>query len=1136
LTTTKAAIRSDISKPVPGGKDGLERRIGVYICHCGSNIARTVNCENVAEFARGLTSVAVARDYKYMCSEPGQKLIKEDIKEHSLNRVVVASCSPRMHEPTFRRACQDAGMNQYLFEMANIREHCSWVHEDRDMATEKARALVGAAVRRVYYHEPLETREVPVNPNTLVVGGGIAGIQAALEIADSGHQVYLVEKEPSIGGHMAMFDKTFPTLDCAACILTPKMTTVGQHPNIKLMSYSEVESVSGYVGNFKVKVKKEARYVDVTKCTGCGECAKACPVQLDSEFDVGLSKRKAIYIPFPQAVPNKAVVDKRGYSSCRVACPAGVNAQGYIALISLGKFKEALEVVRRTMPFAGVCGRVCNHPCEIDCERARLDEAMSIRGLKRFIADYELKIGREKVNAIERTKEGKVAIVGSGPAGMACAYDLVRKGYPVTVFEALSMPGGLLRYGIPEYRLPKKVLDSEIDYVRELGVEIRTSSPVTDMAQLFDQGYKAIFLGNGAGTSQKLNLPGEETKGVIQALDFLKLVNSGEKVNPGNRVAVIGGGNAAVDAARVARRLGAKEVTIVYRRSRDEMPATASEVEGAEQEGIEIRFLSAPTRVLSRDGRLAGIECIRMELGEPDASGRRRPLPVKGSEFTLNIDSVIVAVGQAVDKASLPQELTGTAWGTLVVDPVTMETNISGVFAGGDVVAGPADVITAIAAGKEAAESIDRYLNEGDLRRGRPKQITRVKEVSKEGAVKKARAFMPILDQSRKAGSFAEVELGFDESTAMEEAKRCLNCAACSECLECVKFCEAKAINHEMEDETTEVDVGAIILATGFQQFDPSAIYQYGYGRYPNVITGLQFERMSNASGPTGGEILLADGRKPESIAIMHCVGSRDENYHKYCSRVCCMYSLKYSHLLREKVPEAAVYQLYIDMRCAGSGYEEFYERLQEEGVNFVRGRGGEITDIAEKPEEKGKVMVICEDTLVRRKRRLPVDMVILSCALEPRADAEQIARTFSLSRKADGFFMEKHPKLDPVATMTDGVFVVGCCQSPKDIPDTVAQASAAAARALAMISKGKVEIEAATAVVDEEQCAGCKICVGLCPYKAITFDEEKKVSRVNEAVCKGCGVCVAACPSGALTGRHFTQVQIMAEIEGVLA
>jgi heterodisulfide reductase subunit A len=913
------------------------------------------------------------------------------------------------------------------------------------------------------------------------------------------------------------------------------MASVRSHEDIELMTYSEVEEVSGYVGNFKVKIRKKARYVDESKCTGCGECSKVCPVELDSEFEMGLSKRKAIYIPFPQAVPNKATIDKRGYSPCRVTCPAGVNVQGYVALISQGKFKEALEVVRRTMPFAAVCGRVCTHRCEAECERGKVDEPISIRSLKRFIADYELKEGREKATPVEQTKKDKVAIVGSGPAGLACAYDLVKKGYPVTVFEAESVTGGLLRWGIPEYRLPKKVLDDEIEYIKELGVEIKTNSPVKDHNQLAKQGYKAIFLGTGAGVSQKMNIPGEDTAGVIHALDFLKQVNNGEKVELGNRVAVIGGGNAAIDSARVAKRLGAREVTIVYRRSRVEMPAAAEEVDEAEREGIIINILATPVRVISQDGRLIGIECTRMELGEPDESGRRRPIPVGGSEFTVEVDNVIMAVGQTVDKSGLPKELGYTDRGTISADPVTLETNIPGVFAGGDVVSGPADAIGAIAAGKEAAESIDRYLSGTDLREGRPIQMTMVQDVSKEGIATKARATMPVLDLGKRKNSFDEVELGFDEQTAIEEAKRCLSCAACSECLECEKVCEAEAINHNMQEETIEVDVGSIIVTTGFQEFDPSVIYQYGYGRYDNVITGLQFERMSNASGPTEGEILLADGRKPGSVAILHCVGSRDENYHKYCSRVCCMYSLKFSHLLREKIPEAPVYQLYIDMRCAGSGYEEFYERLQEEGVNFVRGRAGEITDIAETPEEEGKLIVIVEDTLVRRKRRIPVDMVVLSSALEPCADADQVARIFSISRKADGFFLERHPKLDPVATMTDGVFVAGCCQGPKDIPDTVAQASAAAARILAMISKGKVEIEATTAVVDEEHCAGCKICIGLCPYKAISFDEEKEVSVINEAVCKGCGVCVATCPSGAIIGRHFTTEQIMAQIEGVL-
>jgi len=354
-------------------------------------------------------------------------------------------------------------------------------------------------------------------------------------------------------------------------------------------------------------------------------------------------------------------------------------------------------------------------------------------------------------------------------------------------------------------------------------------------------------------------------------------------------------------------------------------------------------------------------------------------------------------------------------------------------------------------------------------------------------------------------------------------------------CRACEKLCEAKAIDFEQKEQIVEVDVGSIIVTTGFDSLDPSDMVQFGYGKYDNVITGIQFERMSNASGPTGGNIVLKDGSTPKSIAILHCIGSRDVNYHEYCSRVCCMYSLKFSHLLREKIPDAEIYQLYIDLRCFGKGYEEFYNRLQEEGVNFVRGKAGEITNIAETPEETGKLIVIAEDTLVRRKRRLPVDMVVLSTALEPKADAEEVARLFNISRSKDGFFLEKHPKLDPVATTTDGVFVAGCCQGPKDIPDTVAQASAAAARVLSMISKGSVEIESSTSKIDETLCSGCKTCISLCPYNAITFDEEKKVSVINEALCKGCGTCAAACPSGAITSQHFTTEQIAAQIEGVM-
>ncbi|MBU7047174.1 MAG: FAD-dependent oxidoreductase, partial [Theionarchaea archaeon] len=369
-------------------------KIGVYICECGINIGATVDSKRVAEFAAHLPDVAVGRYYKYMCSDPGQELIKKDIKELGLDRVVVASCSPRMHEPTFRAVVEDCGVNPYCFEMANIREQCSWVHTNREEATRKAMALVAGAVARASYLEPLQKKVVDVTPQALVIGGGIAGIQTALEIADKGFKVYLVERSPSIGGRMAQLDKTFPTLDCSACILTPKMVDAARHPNIELLTYAEVTNVDGYIGNFTVTVRKKPRYVtDV--CTGCGECATVCPVEFPNEFDLGLGQRKAIYVPFPQAVPLKYTIDKKGTSPCTVGCPAHVPAHGYVALISQKKFREALELVRDTLPFPSICGRGCHHPCEKECNRNEIDEPVSIQPLKRFIADWVRNQGEE---------------------------------------------------------------------------------------------------------------------------------------------------------------------------------------------------------------------------------------------------------------------------------------------------------------------------------------------------------------------------------------------------------------------------------------------------------------------------------------------------------------------------------------------------------------------------------------------------------------------------------------------------------------------------------------------------------------------------------------------------------------------
>ncbi len=659
------------------GHSGQER-IGVYVCHCGSNIAGTIDVEAVAQWAaehlqrRG---VVIARDYKFMCSSLGQELIAKDIQELGLTRVVVAACSPHLHEQTFRVACQRAGLNPFLCELVSIREQASWVHTDKHAATEKAKAIIAGGVERVVYNQPLEPLRVPIHPATLVVGGGIAGIQAALEIADAGFHVYLVEREPSIGGHMAQLDKTFPTMDCAACILTPRMVSAGTHPNITLLTWSEVTEVQGYVGNFTVTVNKKARYIKEDLCTGCGICQEKCPKKvLDEVFEAGLGYRKAVYIPFPQAVPKYPVID---HANC-------------------------------------------------------------------------------------------------------------------TFFQ-------------------------------------------------------------------------------------------------------------------------------------------------------------------------------------------------KGT------------------------------------------------------------------------------------------------------------------------------------------------------CRACEKLCPTDAIDFDQQDERLTLQVGNIILATGFDTLDARRIAQYGYGRLANVFTSVEFERLSNAAGPTNGQIVLRDGvTQPQTVGIIHCAGSRDRNFNNYCSAICCMQSLKFAHLVRERT-SATVYNFYIDIRTTAKAYDEFYQRVLDEGAVLIRGRVAEVTDAARLPGEEGKLIIQVEDTLAGKQRRIPVDMVVLSVALQPRHDAKAVAQQFGISCSSDGWIIEKHPKLDPVATMTEGVFVAGCAQGPKDIPTTVAQGAAAAARVLARIQQQEIALEPVRASVDESKCSGCRICNGLCPFNAIMFHEDRMVTEINPALCQGCGTCVAACPAGAISGTVFSNEQVLAQLEGLL-
>ena len=917
------------------------------------------------------------------------------------------------------------------------------------------------------------------------------------------------------------------------------MMDAGRHPNVTLLTYSEVEEVSGYVGNFKVKVRKKARYVDEDKCTGCGDCVAVCPVQVPSEFDEGLGTRKAIYRPFAQAIPPAFVIDKRD-SPCKIACPAHIPAQGYVALVGEGKFQEALDLVRQTVPFAGTLGRICDHPCERVCKRAEVEEPLAICALKRFVydacsgGDGSTELAEVLPGPAERVYKEKAAVVGAGPAGLTAAYHLARLGYAVTIYEALPVAGGMLAVGIPKYRLPRDILNHEIDLVRALGVEVHLGTPVGREGGpgLDDlrREYEAIFLAVGAHQSRRLNIPGEDLAGVIHSTDFLRRLNLGEEVALGRRVAVIGGGNAAVDGARCALRLGS-EVTLVYRRSRVEMPAISAEVEAALEEGVHLHFLATPVRVLSQDGHVNGLECIRMELGEPDESGRRRPAPIPGSEFTLNVDTVIISIGQRPDLAPLT-DVEATRWGTLAADPDTLATPLQGVFAGGDAVTGPATAIEAMAAGKRAAESIHRYLRGRDLREGRTFEWPRPEDIHVSippDVELEPRQQMPHLPLAERRTTFREVELGLTEEQAVAEAQRCLSCAVCSECLECVRACQAQAIDHQMRDEVLELDVGAIVVATGFAMWDPTQLPQYSYGLSPNIITGLQFERLTSAGGPTGGEILTAEGKKPEQVAIIHCVGSRDEHAHPYCSRFCCMYCLKQAHQVRDKTG-AEVYEFYMDMRAFGKGYEEFYERVQEEGVTFIRGRGAEVEVLPD-----GKLRVKGEDADLGRLVAADVDIVILATAIEPQPDASRVAALFGLSRTSDGFFAEAHPKLRPVETSTAGVLLAGCAQGPRDVPDTVAHAGAAALEAVRLFNQGEVTISPTVAVVDAALCVGCSDCIPACPYSAIFRNADGK-AEVNPALCQGCGTCAATCPAGAITALHFTDQEIVAQIEGLLA
>ena len=896
------------------------------------------------------------------------------------------------------------------------------------------------------------------NNSVLVVGGGIAGIQASIDLANMGFQVYLVEQSPSIGGRMAQLDKTFPTNDCAMCILAPKMIECYRHENVKVLSYSEVAAVEGELGRFQARILMKPRYIDETKCTGCGECAEQCPVEILSEFNQGMGKRKAIYKPFAQAIPNLYVIDRRGISPCRDGCPAGTRVQGYVALTSKGKFQEALDVVRETLPFPAICGRACHHPCEDQCNRRDVDEPVSIRALKRFISDWARENGEAPPQALEPTREEKVAVVGAGPSGLTCALRLLEMGYPVTVFEASGKAGGMVTGCIPDYRIPTEIASYDVDRVLASGVEVKKNTRVgKDIT--FDQlkkDHKAVFVAVGCQDAARLPVEGAEAKGVLYGLPFLQEAKASGKVEGfGQTAIVIGGGNVGIDCARIALRLGAKEVHLVCLEtrdltSRDRMPAHSWEIEEAEEEGVIIHGSLGPKKVLSENGRVAGLETA-VCTSVYDEGGGFAPKFSEGSGPSIAGDTLIIAIGQRSDLTGF-EGLEKTARGTIGADEVTLETNLPGVFAGGDIVRGPASIIEAVAQGNEAAISIDRFINGLDLREGREKEAEAPVPLPEREIERRERVELRLRAPGERVRDFQEIELALTTEAAIEEASRCLNCAVCSDCRLCEKTCQAKAIRYDQEERYLDVNVGAVILATGLDLYDVSKLGEYGYGKIENVITAMEYERLTSASGPTAGELMRpSDGKLAKNIAFIQCVGSRDFRHKAYCSSVCCMHATKEAILAYEHHPGTKSSIFYMDLRAVGKRFQEYIARARDEyNVTYVRGRPARI-DVA----ENGNPIIWYEDTTTRETKTFETELVILSQALVPSVGVQELAARLGITLDEYGFVEIPDRLSHPLDSSRAGIFACGYAHSPRDIPDSVVQASGSAARAAEVLAGG---------------------------------------------------------------------------------
>ena len=914
--------------------------------------------------------------------------------------------------------------------------------------------------------------------DTLIIGGGVAGQEAALNLAEMDYKVLLVEKDLSIGGKMIQLSKVFPTLDCSACITTPKMSETARHPNITLLLNSNVDEIIKENGTFQIKVTKNARYIIAEACTGCQECEFACPEVRPDQYNHDMVGKKVAYIPFNLANPRIATIDRAGTSApCINECPGGVKPYGYVSLVRNGQYDAAFKLHMEDAPIPGSLGRACYAPCQSECTRSALEGSVDMRRIKRYFAEeYYNKHPEPEVIDIKDKTDKKIAIIGSGPAGLTAAYFLALKGHYVKIFEAAPELGGMLKLTLPEYRLPTEVVDRDIKNILSLGVEFEVNRKIEKVKELKEnEGFDSVFVAVGTHETGRLRAEGSELKGIVGCLDFLQESNIGKKEDlTGKKVMIIGGGNTAIDASRTAIRLGAEKVTIIYRRTRKEMPSFEWEVKEAEEEGVKISFLRNPVKFEGENGQVSKVQLIKMKLGEADDSGRQRPIEIEGSEYFEDVDYVIEAIGLWPSSSPFSKELDVHKNGNILADENTCQTATSYIFSGGDSHIGASTIIEAVGEGKRAAFYIDKFLNKEDL--SKFEYGDKLPAVDKDKIIEKGnyKLMPPVKDKFRapeeRAKDFADVEMTFTEEEAKLSADRCLDCSNCRECHQCIEACPANAIDFSQKDEIIETESDAVVIATGFHLFNPSLKPQYGFVKYPNVIQSLQMDRLLAPTRPYNHIVRSSDGKAPDNIAYVLCTGSRDSSLANYqecgetcennplCSQICCMYSVKQAQLLLGALPMADVTIYYMDIRAFGKGYEEFYQETISMGVEFIHGK---VAGIKEKSDNSGDLVIRYEDIESGKIKENEHDLVVLSVAVNPNTDAVDIFKNEDLQLDEYNYIKRIDEVVNPPATTIDGVFVAGGSAGPKDIPDSILSAGNAAAEVASYITqKEKVKQE----------------------------------------------------------------------------